>query len=108
LVGKTVYEALVMARSREIKQDVESIFYQFKNLLYPESELALESKIGENGSALSQTEIELVSLVRGFSNNHKFCKFVVVDKFPLLGLDASKLNILTTEFNQTVIFLEYD
>lgn len=108
LVGKTVYEAIVEARSKETRDQVEELFTFFKERMLPNSNLTLDSKIGENGSDLTLIEKELLSLVRGFANNLRSSKFVIIDKYHLLELESNTVEAILPLIDKTIIVLDYE
>lgn len=104
LIGKSVYEAIVKKRVNAEKHKVELLFNKLKTLCLSKSNLSLDSRIGENGSNLSDAEYELIALARGLCNNNKL---IVLDSFPLLeGLNDKYLNVISKHIKATIIRLE--
>ncbi len=104
LIGKSVYEALVKKRVKAEKHKVELLFNKVKTQCLNNSNLSLDSSIGENGSNLLDVEYELIALVRGLCNNNKL---IILDAFPLLeGLNDKYLSVINKHVKATIIKLE--
>jgi len=81
LLGRTVYEAITESRSSKTKKEVTRLFDTIQKQFLGEIKLAIDDKIGENGSNISELHYELLCFVRGILTKRKI---LIVDDFSLL------------------------
>lgn len=102
LLGRTVYEAITAARSQRIKADSQRWLAEAQaQLEIPEVQrLLLDDRIGENGSALSVMQYELLCLVRGLNND----KPLLICE-PMTLLPAATVKPWLRQTGKTIIWL---
>lgn len=104
LLGRTVYEAITVSRSKYCKKRSQVCLDNVQQALnLPEAaRLSLTDKIGENGSSLSKMQYQVLCLVRGLNTTKPI---LLCDDFDLLSKSfyLQLLTKQTEEKKKTVI-----
>lgn len=104
MLGRNVYEAITTSRSKRVKESTQLLLEHVQMAFgVPEEHfLRLEDKIGENGSALTLGQYELLCLLRGINHNKPI---ILVEAASLLSKQV--MRVILSQQKKTVVWLSH-